>query len=434
MLARSFRFLPLSFLVLASTMLPVQAAGTWRLVGSDKGRTIEVDTASIQREADGKVLATSRLVVEKEIVDPRSGASYKAIQTNSRYDCGQRTSQTLKRSLIRPSEEVLREEEIRSPVVLPVRSGTLEDRVLRELCRPPGSRGEAMRVADRASEAATALRAANEAMLRRQVTASAGRAAPAPARVPAARAGANVRAGSARAPVPPAPSRPSVWSYEGEGGPAHWADLQPEYALCRHGQRQSPIDIRDGIVLDLEPIQFEYPPSLFSIEDTRHGLEVKVWGGRLQLLGKYYELENIRFHRPAEETIEGRSFDMGVHLEHRALDGERLIVAILLEKGEAHPLIQTLWNYLPLERGLKVSPPAAFIDLNRLLPEFRGYHTYMGSLTRPPCTEGVVWVVLQQPVQISAEQEAIFARLHAGNARPVQPAQGRLIKSSRPQP
>ncbi len=431
MQARSPRFLLLSFLLLAPAALLAQPSGTWRMVGGDKGRTIEVDTASIQREADGKVLATSRLVVEKEIVDPRSGASYKVIQTSNRYDCSQRTSQTLKRSLIRPNQEVLREEDIRSPVILPVRSGTLEDRVLRELCRPPGSRGEAMRVADRASEAATALRAANEAMVRRQVTASAG-AAPAP------RAVASRKGGAARNPVAPqppqAPPRPSVWSYEGAGGPEHWADLQPEYALCRHGQRQSPIDIRDGIALDLEPIQFEYQPSLFTIEDTRHGIEVRVGGNRLALLGKHYELEQIRFHRPAEETIEGRRFDMGVHLEHRAFDGERLIVAVLLETGEAHPLVQTLWNHLPLERGMKVSPPAAPIDLNRLLPEYRGYHTYMGSLTRPPCTEGVVWVVLQQPVQISAEQEAIFARLHPGNARPVQPGQGRLIKSSRPQP
>lgn len=430
----------LSFCCLAApAALAAQPGGAWRMVASDKGRSIEVDTASIQREADGKVVATTRLVVDKEIVDPRSGAPYKAIQTSSRYDCGQRTAQTLKRSLIRANDEALRAEEIRTPVAMPVRSGTLEDRVLRELCRPPGPRGEAMRVADRASAAAAALRAANEDMLRRQVAAAERSRAD---RAPSPRVAGAVRhpgkAAAARnvapAPAAQAPAQTLPWAYAGPGGPEHWADLDPEYALCRHGRRQSPINIEDGVVLDLEPIEFDYQASLFSIEDTPYGLEVRVSGNRLVLMGKSYELETVRFHRPAEESIAGRRFDMGVHLEHRAYDGERLIVAILFEAGETHPLIQTLWNYLPLEQGMRVSPPTVSIDLNRLLPVERGYHIYMGSLTRPPCSEGVLWVVLQQPVQVAAEQIAILARLHPDNARPVQPTHGRLIKSSRPRP
>lgn len=433
---------PVSFaLALFLGMGLAQASTTWRLVASDKGRSIELDTASIQREADGKVLATGRMVLDKEIVDLRSGEPYKAIQTNTRYDCTQRTAQTLKRSFIRPNEEVLREEELRAASVMPVRSGTLDDRVLREVCRPPGTRGEAMKVAEKASEAASALRAANEAMVQRQVQ-SAPRSLPRVATVTPV-----PRTASSRKPAParkslavaqveqPSPVvRPAVWAYEGPGGPEHWAEVQPEYLACREGLRQSPIDIRDGIQVDLEPIQFEYQPSQFEIHDSGYGIEVRVGANRLSLMGKSYELERIRFHRPAEETIEGKRFDMGVHLEHQSFDGERLIVAVLLEKGEAHPLIQTLWNYLPLEKHMKVAPPAASIDLNRLLPKQRGYHTYMGSLTRPPCTEGVIWVVLQTPVQISPEQDAIFARLYPHNARPVQPAQGRLVKSSRPHP
>jgi len=104
---------------------------------------------------------------------------------------------------------------------------------------------------------------------------------------------------------------------------------------------------------------------------------------------------------------------------------------VLMERGSEHPLIQTLWNYLPLERGFTVMPPEVGVDLSALLPENRNYFTFMGSLSAPPCSEGVLWLVLKQPVQVSDEQIAIFSRLYANNARPVQPLAGRLIKEGR---
>jgi carbonic anhydrase len=121
---------------------------------------------------------------------------------------------------------------------------------------------------------------------------------------------------------------------------------------------------------------------------------------------------------------------MVVHLVHKSAEGQLAVVAVLLEKGSEHPLIQTLWNNLPLEQDMEVTPDEA-IDLNKLLPENRTYWTYMGSLTTPPCTEGVVWMVFKQPVQVAEQQVAIFSRLYRNNARPVQPAHGRLIKESR---
>jgi carbonic anhydrase len=96
-----------------------------------------------------------------------------------------------------------------------------------------------------------------------------------------------------------------------------------------------------------------------------------------------------------------------------------------------HPLIQTVWNNLPLEKGDYVMPPGLSIDLAQLLPADRSYYTYMGSLTTPPCSEGVLWLVLRQPQQISAEQLAIFSRLYRNNARPIQPSFGRMVKESR---
>lgn len=235
----------------------------------------------------------------------------------------------------------------------------------------------------------------------------------------------------AAAPAAPVATRRIEWAYEGEGGPSHWARLRGEYAACGSGKRQSPIDIRDGIAVNLESIKFDYRLALFRIIDIGHTVHVKLAPGQgLTVMGKRYELQQLQFHRPAEERINGRSYDMSAHLVHRSEDGQVAIVAVLLEKGAEHPLIQTLWNNLPLEQGVEFASEDA-IDANSLLPENRAYWTYMGSLTMPPCTEGVLWMVLKQPAQVGAEQLAIFSRVFRGNARPVQASNGRLIKESR---
>jgi carbonic anhydrase len=229
----------------------------------------------------------------------------------------------------------------------------------------------------------------------------------------------------------PAAQMHAHWSYEGEGAPANWGKLRSDYAACATGQRQSPIDIRDGIKVGLETIRFEYKPTQFRIIDNGHTLQVSVGEGlALNVMGKRYELLQFHFHRPSEEKVNGRAYDMVVHLVHRNDEGQLAVIAVLLEKGGEHPLIQTLWNNMPLEKNMEVSP-AEPIDLMQLLPEMRSYWTYMGSLTTPPCSEGVLWMVMKQPLQVSSEQVSIFSRLYRNNARPVQPANGRLIKESR---
>lgn len=229
----------------------------------------------------------------------------------------------------------------------------------------------------------------------------------------------------------PAARMHARWSYDGEGGPANWARLREDYATCATGKRQSPIDIREGIKVNLEGIKFDYKPSRFRIVDTGRTVQVNVGEGLgLTVMGKHYDLMQVDLHRPSEERINGRAYDMSVHLVHRNDEGQLAVVAVLLEKGSEHPLIQTLWNNLPLEQNMDVTPEDV-IDLNKLLPENRAYWTYMGSLTTPPCSEGVLWMVLKQPVQVSPEQVSIFARLYRNNARPVQPANDRLVKESR---
>lgn len=222
------------------------------------------------------------------------------------------------------------------------------------------------------------------------------------------------------------------WSYEGEGAPANWGKLRPDYVTCAAGKRQSPIDIREGIRVDLEPITFEYHPSLVRITDNGHTVQVTVGeGSSITLTGRSYRLLQFHFHRPAEEKVNGKSYDMVIHLVHQDDEGHLAVVAVLLEKGAENPLIQSLWNNMPLEVDQPVEPPSLRVDPTELLPRQQTYYTYMGSLTTPPCTEGVLWLVMKQPMQVSAEQIAIFSRLYRNNARPIQPANGRLIKESR---
>ncbi len=220
------------------------------------------------------------------------------------------------------------------------------------------------------------------------------------------------------------------WSYEGLDGPRVWGRLKPEYRSCASGMRQSPIDIRDGLALDLEPVRFDYRPSRFGVLDNGHTVQVNVApGNSIDIGGRRYELLQFHFHRPSEERINGRQFDMVAHLVHRDAEGRLAVVAVLLARGAAQPLLQTVWNHLPLEKGEEAAARVP-LDLNELLPVERGYYTYMGSLTTPPCTEGVLWVVMQRPVQVSSAQIDIFSRLYPMNARPIQQTAGRLIKQS----
>lgn len=229
------------------------------------------------------------------------------------------------------------------------------------------------------------------------------------------------------------PPRPARWGYAGDLGPDRWAELSPDYKLCGQGTRQSPIDIREGLAVDLEPIAFDYRASGFSVVDTGHTVQVNVAPGNgLTVMGRRYELVEFHFHRPGEERVNGQQFDMAAHLTHRDAQGRLAVVTVLLTRGpdeRPQPVLQAVWANLPLEKGDVQTAPAP-IDLHQLLPADRGYYTYMGSLTTPPCTEGVLWMVMRQPVPVTAQQIGVFARLYPMNARPLQAGSGRLIKQS----
>ena len=220
------------------------------------------------------------------------------------------------------------------------------------------------------------------------------------------------------------------WSYEGDTGPHAWARLAPEFAKCSSGERQSPIDIRDGMKVDLDPVVFEYRPSSFKVIDNGHTIQANVNGwNSIRVMGRRFRLVQFHFHTPSEETIDGRQFEMVIHLVHKDGEGRLAVVAILVENGARQPAIQAVLNNLPLEKGEEVAA-ATNLDLVQMLPENRRYFTYMGSLTTPPCTEDVLWIVMKQPVQATTDQLSLFARMYPMNARPIQSASGRTIKES----
>lgn len=219
-----------------------------------------------------------------------------------------------------------------------------------------------------------------------------------------------------------------VWTYSGSLGPDHWGDLKPEFAACKDGHRQSPIDIQSPQPADLPAIEFDYKPSPLRIVDNGHTVMITYAPGSFIRVGdKRYELKQFHFHRPSEEKINGRSFDMVAHLVHADKEGNLAVVAVLLNKGNYNPLIHELWNDLPKEKEKETVFDKIQIDLTQLLPANRGYYTFSGSLTIPPCSENVTWFIFKQPVTISDAEIARFANLYSNDARPTQPLNGRLI-------
>ena len=231
----------------------------------------------------------------------------------------------------------------------------------------------------------------------------------------------------------PAPHKDIHWSYEGEGAPTNWGKLKPDYATCASGQRQSPIHIEDSETLrgPAEAIEFRYAPSKGTVLNNGHTVEVKVYGeNSLTVRGNTYQLVQFHFHHPAEERINGQGYPMVAHFVHRNEQGQLAVLAVLLEPGEANPLIQKVWTHMPLDVNDSVRLPPDLIHVGEILPRDQRYYQYMGSLTTPPCTEGVLWLILKQPVSISREQLRLFGQLYANNARPVQPRHDRPVRDA----
>jgi carbonic anhydrase len=241
------------------------------------------------------------------------------------------------------------------------------------------------------------------------------------------------------------------WSYmDGPGGPENWGDLSKANLACSKGKTQSPININidNAVKVDLPALEFAYRQSPLSIIDNGHTIMVNYGeGSNLMVDGRQFRLVQFHFHKPSEEAINGERMDMVVHLVHQHHDGALAVVGVLMttkipatarskslwgddSKPQDNPLIQTLWNNVPLVRG-RVESPGVMINVNQLLPEVKTYFTYMGSLTTPPCSENVLWFVMKNPILVSEEQVKNFGRIYPMNARPLQPKGDRLVKEAK---
>ena len=223
------------------------------------------------------------------------------------------------------------------------------------------------------------------------------------------------------------------WAYDGENGPPAWGRLKPEFNVCAIGKRQSPINIEESSTLrgPAEPIQFDYSPSNATVVNNGHTIQVDVSGdNNITVRGSSYKLLQFHFHHPSEERVNDRSFAMVAHLVHRNAEGQLAVVAVLLEPGAANSMVNKVWTYMPLDAGDRVRMPGGLVEMSEMLPKDQRYYQFIGSLTTPPCTEGVLWMVLKQPVTISREQLRLFRQLFPNNARPLQAVNGRAIRDA----
>ncbi len=226
------------------------------------------------------------------------------------------------------------------------------------------------------------------------------------------------------------------WGYEAENGPDVWGQLSPEYSLCAVGRHQSPIDLVNPMPAELPAIAFNYQPTPLDIRHTGHTIEVGYPVGKpadsdtgnwLEVDGTRYQLLQFHFHTPSEHTVAGELFNMEMHLVHKSEDDTLAVIGVLIEKGSENAAFNPIWAHLPTAPGEAKRIENVTFNVEDLLPNTRHTYRYEGSLTTPPCSEGVKWFVVTTPIEMSEEQISAFAAIIHRNNRPVQPLNGREL-------
>jgi carbonic anhydrase len=230
-----------------------------------------------------------------------------------------------------------------------------------------------------------------------------------------------------------AAAQTAPWEYQGKRGELTWGKLDPAYQVCSKGREQSPIDIRGAhLNKSLQPIEFHYIAGPVTLENDGNTIVAHVNPGSYILAGGVrYELVEFDFHHPGEEAVRGKLSDMSVHLVHRSADGKLAILAVRLmeDAGNPNAVLAALWPHLPRTPGA-TEKVTEMVSAGGLLPADRGYWTYAGSLSTPPCTEGVRWFVFEQELSVSRDQLRIFASLFRVNSRGLQDTHGRRIEAN----
>lgn len=219
------------------------------------------------------------------------------------------------------------------------------------------------------------------------------------------------------------------WSYEGATGPAHWGEVDAASKVCSVGSQQSPIDVESSIKAQLPPLEIAWRKKPDMIVNNGHTIQVNAAAGNTLTVAKEkYDLVQFHFHHPSEHRIAGKSFPMEVHFVHRNAAGSLAVIGVLMTAGKANPAFKQIAGAMPAKAGEPVKMNA--VDANQLLPARRSYYRYAGSLTTPPCSEVVNWLLLREPIQVAQADIDAFAKLYPMNARPPQKDNRRFVLSS----
>jgi len=215
------------------------------------------------------------------------------------------------------------------------------------------------------------------------------------------------------------------WGYEGDNGPEHWGDNFP---VCGTGKKQSPLNIVGPFEKSQDVLSVDYKEGPLKMFNNGHTIQVNVEPGSTLTINKEsYDLLQFHFHRPSEEQVDGKNSAMVAHFVHKSKDGKLAVIGVLLNEGKDSAAIKTLWAHLPPKEGEEFVPEKVSFNPSSMLPKELGFYNYEGSLTTPPCTEGVQFYILKKPMDISKDQVGKFP--FKLNARPVQSLNGRKINA-----
>jgi carbonic anhydrase len=228
------------------------------------------------------------------------------------------------------------------------------------------------------------------------------------------------------------------WAYAGKHeGPERWGELKPEFAACKTGESQTPIDLPASAPAGdkAAPLELHYGEVPLRVLNNGHTLQVESSGEQYFVSGgKRYDLVQFHFHSPSEHTVAGKSFDAELHFVHKDQDGKLAVLGVFLQKGpKANPLLAPIWEHMPMREAPAESVEGASVDVGAFLPKKPAYYSYSGSLTTPPCSEGVSWFVLAPPADISGDQvRQLQVATKGPSNRPVQELHGRRVSLFKP--
>ena len=223
------------------------------------------------------------------------------------------------------------------------------------------------------------------------------------------------------------------WTYEGETGPEHWGDLNPDFAACTNGKAQSPINIETSRVIEDEKIPdlvINYKPTEFSLSNNGHTIQGNPFTNDNTIIvdNKEYKLAQFHLHTPSEHQFNGKNFDLEFHFVNENANNQLAVLGLMVKEGASNPILEKAWNVIPTDETTEAVKLTEPIDLMSLLPKDTDSFQYNGSLTTPPCSEAVKWIVLEEPIEMSKEQIDKFRNIFSDNNRPVQSLNEREVK------